>query len=58
MGETIRIVREAVDTDGDGVPDVIDAFPDDPTESADSDGDGIGDNADPVPERSEPAGTG
>jgi len=34
------------DRDGDGVPDNLDAFPDDPTESADSDGDGIGDVAD------------
>lgn len=35
-----------VDTDGDGVPDVEDAFPNDPNESKDTDGDGIGDNAD------------
>ncbi|MCP4299542.1 MAG: hypothetical protein GY783_03060, partial [Gammaproteobacteria bacterium] len=35
------------DSDGDGVPDADDAFPDDPTEWADLDGDGIGDNADP-----------
>lgn len=34
------------DSDGDGVPDADDAFPDDPTESMDTDGDGIGDNAD------------
>jgi len=34
------------DSDGDGVPDSLDAFPYDPTEWADSDGDGIGDNAD------------
>ncbi|MFM2165369.1 MAG: hypothetical protein RL325_1806, partial [Planctomycetota bacterium] len=33
------------DDDGDGVPDVADALPLDPTETADSDGDGIGDNA-------------
>ena len=32
------------DSDGDGVPDVTDAFPEDPTEWADSDNDGIGDN--------------
>ena len=37
------------DRDGDGTPDNLDAFPDDPTESLDSDGDGIGDNADPRP---------
>ena len=35
-----------IDTDGDGVPDEDDAFPNDPNESSDSDGDGIGDNAD------------
>jgi subtilisin-like proprotein convertase family protein len=35
------------DRDGDGVPDDMDAFPDDPSESNDNDGDGIGDNADP-----------
>ncbi|WP_198555634.1 cadherin domain-containing protein [Colwellia sp. 75C3] len=35
-----------IDTDGDGVPDVSDAFPDDATETVDTDGDGNGDNAD------------
>lgn len=35
-----------IDSDDDGVPDVDDAFPSDPTESLDSDGDGVGDNAD------------
>ena len=35
-----------VDSDGDGVPDDEDAFPNDPQESADADGDGVGDNAD------------
>lgn len=35
-----------IDTDGDGVPDEDDAFPNDPNESQDTDGDGIGDNAD------------
>jgi uncharacterized repeat protein (TIGR03806 family) len=38
-----------VDTDGDGVPDASDAFPNDPGETTDSDGDGIGNNADPFP---------
>ena len=37
---------EAVDTDGDGVPDDEDAFPNDPNESVDTDSDGIGNNAD------------
>ncbi|CAM3236869.1 collagenase [Shewanella violacea] len=38
-----------VDTDGDGVIDSQDAFPNDPTESVDTDGDGVGDNADAFP---------
>ncbi len=37
------------DTDGDGVPDIDDQFPNDPSESKDADGDGIGDNADFAP---------
>jgi len=44
----IDVITE-IDTDGDGVPDSVDAFPNDPTESIDTDGDGIGDNADPFP---------
>lgn len=39
-----------VDTDGDGVPDDDDVFPDDPTEWVDSDGDGVGDNGDAFPD--------
>lgn len=35
------------DSDGDGVPDADDAFPNDPTEQSDNDADGVGDNADP-----------
>ena len=38
---------ESLDSDGDGVGDKADAFPDDPKEWKDSDGDGIGDNSDP-----------
>ena len=34
------------DSDGDGVPDASDAFPNDPAEWLDTDGDGVGDNAD------------
>ncbi len=41
--------EEPVDTDGDGVPDDEDAFPNDPTEWADTDGDGYGDNSDVFP---------
>lgn len=38
-----------VDTDGDGVPDSQDKFPNDPNEHKDSDDDGVGDNADAFP---------
>jgi len=38
------------DTDGDGVADDDDAFPEDANESQDSDGDGVGDNGDNCPE--------
>ncbi len=41
---------QPVDTDGDGVADVDDTFPNDATETADSDGDGVGDNADAFPQ--------
>jgi uncharacterized membrane protein len=37
------------DSDGDGIPDPQDAFPNDPTEWADTDGDGVGDNGDAFP---------
>ncbi len=37
------------DSDGDGVNDDEDAFPNDPNEITDSDGDGVGDNADASP---------
>ena len=43
-------VIEDVDSDGDGVMDAEDAFPEDPNESSDSDEDGVGDNADAFPE--------
>ena len=38
-----------IDTDGDGVPDVFDAFPSDPNEQYDTDGDGVGDRSDQFP---------
>ena len=38
-----------VDTDGDGVNDDLDAFPNDASEWADTDGDGVGDNVDAFP---------
>ena len=37
---------EQADTDGDGVADSEDAFPNDPNESLDTDGDGVGNNED------------
>ena len=39
----------AIDSDGDGVADPVDAFPNDDSESVDTDGDGVGDNADAFP---------
>ncbi|MEM7281078.1 MAG: FG-GAP-like repeat-containing protein [Pseudomonadota bacterium] len=39
-------INVLADSDGDGVPDINDAFPNDPNESVDTDGDGIGNNAD------------
>ncbi len=38
------------DSDGDGVDDSEDAFPDDPEESSDQDEDGVGDNSDAFPQ--------
>jgi len=47
--KTVTITQGTVpvvtDSDGDGVPDSQDAFPDDPNEWADANGNGIGDNA-------------
>jgi len=42
-------VCRPTDTDGDGIPDVDDEFPNDPNEGSDTDGDGIGDNNDSAP---------
>ena len=52
LGQTIQVLRSLnrnADDDGDGVINVEDAFPGDPTETQDSDGDGVGDNADAFP---------
>ncbi len=43
------IDTNAIDYDGDGVPDAVDAFPADPDEHTDSDGDGVGDRSDAFP---------
>lgn len=40
-------VNVYLDSDGDGVHDGEDAFPDDPSETSDLDNDGVGDNSDP-----------
>jgi len=49
----VTVTREVVmidtDSDGDGVFDSEDAFPEDATETVDSDGDSVGDNADIFP---------
>ena len=47
-----------VDTDQDGVPDNLDAFPNDFNESADSDGDGVGDRRDVFPNDASESGDG
>mgnify|MGYP005725337043 FL=1 len=39
-----------VDSDNDGLDDVLDAFPEDPSETMDSDNDGVGDNSDAYPQ--------
>lgn len=52
QGQTVQVLRALNpngDDDGDGVNNVDDAFPNDPTETQDSDGDGVGDNADAFP---------
>jgi len=49
--EDSGVVEEAEpDSDGDGVVDSEDAFPEDPEESKDSDEDGVGDNSDAFPD--------
>jgi hypothetical protein len=49
-GNSVLELKIPVDSDGDGVLDDDDAFPDDPLEWEDTDGDGVGDNADEFPE--------
>jgi hypothetical protein len=45
--DRVSIWVQSADIDGDGVPNDLDAFPNDPKEWRDTDGDRIGDNADP-----------
>ena len=44
-----EVAIQDIDSDGDGVLDGQDAFPNDSTETTDTDGDGVGDNADAFP---------
>ena len=47
---TLNVSTLSIDSDGDGVPDDEDAFPNDASETIDTDGDGVGDNADAFPD--------
>ena len=49
LSAVMVVLGGAVDSDGDGVDDLEDRFPEDPMESSDTDGDGVGDNADAFP---------
>jgi|GEM_PF-611857 len=46
---TMEYEKGCPDSDGDGRPDILDPFPDDPSEWSDRDGDGVGDNSDAFP---------
>jgi hypothetical protein len=46
LSQTVTVEAQILDTDGDGVSDDNDAFPNDPSEWVDTDNDGIGNNAD------------
>ena len=48
-GDSTIDLQGCVDTDGDGVSDVGDQWPNDPTKSIDTDGDGFADNEDDCP---------
>lgn len=51
-GQSIKVIfySNIPDSDGDGVNDDFDQFPNDANESVDSDGDGVGDNSDAFPQ--------
>ena len=46
----VTVLQPVIDSDGDGVEDDEDAFPDDPGETHDDDGDGVGNNTDEFPQ--------
>lgn len=46
----VTVLQPVIDSDGDGVEDDLDAFPDDPDETHDDDGDGVGNNTDEFPQ--------
>jgi len=46
---TFEFEKGCPDADGDGRPDILDPFKDDPAEWSDMDGDGVGDNSDAFP---------
>ena len=46
---TFEFEKGCPDADGDGRPDIVDPFKDDPTEWSDADGDDVGDNSDAFP---------
>ena len=46
----VNVLQPVTDSDGDGVEDDEDAFPDDPDETHDDDGDGVGNNTDVFPQ--------
>ncbi len=44
-----HVASTLIDSDGDGIVDELDAYPNDPNEAIDSDGDGVADNSDAFP---------